>query len=238
MPFHADLAIPLPLRRAALGFPLLLLLAGCAVDRASTHENARLPTEIELATKSPTQPDRATSPKPAPWLKPQDETEDDAMNDGEDAMESDPTPRRASRTASRLGIGAGFTVDPVMYYQTISAEYYLRPSLTIGPEVGVGISDDELYFAPSFIVTQYAPLNEELNGYARGSLGFAYLEKDQRPGDDSDVDLSLGAAVGFRYELREDISIGSEVGVSFFPGELEGEDAIFAFKILNLGIRF
>lgn len=219
---------------AALALPLgLLLVAGCAVDRAAQGEpRLESPPEIELATRP------QVSPKPAPWLKSRAEIDDDEEDEMEDAAERDPAPKRVSRAASRLGIGAGFTVDPVMYYQSVSAEYYLRPSLTIGPEVGVGVSDDELYFAPSFIVTQYAPLSDELNGYARGSLGFAYLEKDHRPGDDSDIDLSLGAAAGLRYELRADISIGSEVGVSFFPGELEGEDAIFTFKILNLGIRF
>jgi opacity protein-like surface antigen len=115
--------------------------------------------------------------------------------------------------------------------------------MSVGPLLQLGVSDDKLYFAPTLQLYVHPRLDgvlEPLRPYGHAGIGLAYLDKDDRRNgrDDDDVDFQFTAGLGFDYELREDLFLGTGLLFNVVPGSVVGERFIFSWQVMTFRHAF
>ncbi|MFO0982496.1 MAG: hypothetical protein U1E76_12310 [Planctomycetota bacterium] len=138
--------------------------------------------------------------------------------------------------------GLGFTLDPDTFLMAARADYWVRPNVAVGPLLQVGLADHRTILAPSFNVKGVfdlkQPSAERLKPYIDGGVGFAYLEKDGRRGDDDDLGVLLDIGGGLSYDVNDHLAVGTGVLFNFLPAELVGERFFFSWQLVTLSFRF
>ena len=67
---------------------------------------------------------------------------------------------------------------------------------------------------------------------------FAYLEKENRPGDDDEFGLLLDFGVGLRFPIEERLSVSSTMIFNVVPGEVMDERFFFNWQVAQVEIHF
>ena len=74
--------------------------------------------------------------------------------------------------------------------------------------------------------------------FLQGGLGFAYLDEDDRRGDDSDIGILINAGFGLDYELTDKLTFGTNMLFNWIPAEINDEKFYFAWELASLRISF
>lgn len=141
--------------------------------------------------------------------------------------------------------GLGFTADPTTFLLGGSYDVPLNNSgLAVGPQAQLGVSDHRTLIAPTLSVLKEFDLpssgevGRHLRPFVRGGLGFAYMHKDHRTGDNDDLGFLINFGGGVRYWLNENVSLGSEMLLNFLPDEVLGEHFYFSWQVAQLEFTF
>lgn len=157
----------------------------------------------------------------------------------EDRWESES--RREDALFSLRG-GIGFTADPGTFLMTVEMPWHIDELVSIGPMFQLGVSDDEVYFAPTLGLYLHPRLTGDLepfHPYGHVGFGLAYLDKDDRgPRDGEDADFQFTAGLGVEYELRKDFLMGTGLLFNVIPDGVVGEEFIFGWQVLTFRHSF
>jgi hypothetical protein len=149
-------------------------------------------------------------------------------------------PRNERKAGDRTGFaGLGFTDGPDSFLLGLELDFWQSDRLAIGPMVQLGLDDDMEMIAPSFHAKYRFPLEaSRLAVFAQGGVGFLWLERDPIPGDDDDLGFMLQVGGGVDWQLEAGTFLGSSILVDLMPDEVLGENAIFTWQVVQLGVRF
>lgn len=139
--------------------------------------------------------------------------------------------------------GIGFTRSPDTLLLTGEVDFFTLDRLAIGPMLQWGIDDDETIVAPSFQAKYFFPIGAtpggmELLPFVQAGVGFAWLQRDDLPGDDDDVGLLLQAGGGIELLIDDHLSLSSSARVDLLPGEVLDEHSYWSWQLLAIGVRF
>jgi hypothetical protein len=136
----------------------------------------------------------------------------------------------------------GFTADPSTFLMTLEVPWAADELVSVGPLFQLGISDDDVLFAPSlqaYLTPRLGGDLDEIRPYAHMGMGIAYLEKDRRgPRDDEDVDFLLALGLGVEYALQENLFVGTGLLFNVIPAGVVGENFIFGWQVLGFRVAF
>lgn len=159
------------------------------------------------------------------------------------AADAQQVPASVSR-AGRFVFGAGLglqanTVDDTALAVGLSGDYFFTNSLSIGPLMQFGMTNDLFQFGLS-AQTKYTfdlPRMPELKPHLEGGIGFLYANLD-KPGrgnkDDTSFLIPLG--VGFEYRLNPRLSLDTTAFFNFTDISVKNKDRDFFFTWL-LGVK-
>jgi len=147
----------------------------------------------------------------------------------------------------RLGFGPGLTDDPDGFQIGLRGDIHVRDDLATGPVAQLSFGDDVKIVAPTWNVKWFflerserwkdAPILDRLHPFIDGGVGLAYIEKDDRRGEDEEAGLLLAAGGGFEYELTDSLAVGTSLLLDFLPGNIAGEGFFFSWQIAALTLR-
>lgn len=136
----------------------------------------------------------------------------------------------------------GFTADPDTFLLAFEGNHYVNHNLAIGPLLQLGVADKRVLLAPTLsfrgVFDLGLPELEALQPFVQGGLGLAYLNRDNRRGDDDDVGFLLNFGLGVDYYLRDDLSVGSDMLFNVLPDETLGENFFFSWRVVSLSFHF
>ncbi|MEZ4331261.1 MAG: hypothetical protein R3F35_05890 [Myxococcota bacterium] len=142
-------------------------------------------------------------------------------------------------------LGLGFVADPTMFLVDVSAPYDLGTGVSVGPRLQIGAASRRTYLAPSANL-EYA---HDLRSVVRGplgrlrpligaGLGFAWLEKEDRRGDNDDVTFLVDLSTGVEYPLTDGFAVATVIDFNILPTGALGEDLIFTWQLIQLRAQF
>ena len=146
-------------------------------------------------------------------------------------------------TAS-LGLGLGFTVDPGTFLMGLEVPFAVTDGVTLGPLLQVGVSDDDTWIAPTMNLryaldlADIAPDLARLRPMVQGGLGFAYLEKDGRRGDDDDTRFMFNLGFGAEYFLTDNLAFGSNMLFNILPEDAVDEHFVWSWQLGTMRVLF
>jgi len=154
---------------------------------------------------------------------------------------SAPSHSSAPGWSARLGIG--FTADPDTFLINIEAPYAFDRWVSVGPMFQLGLHHDDRIFAPTANVTVTIPdlpgqKLDRLLPYATAGMGFAVLEKDDRPNKNTSSGFLANVGFGLEYEINEHVFVGSQMMFNFLPTEVLDEKFFYSWQIAGLRIKF
>lgn len=136
--------------------------------------------------------------------------------------------------------GLGLTDSPDTFLTVLEGGWYLRENLAFAPMLQLGVADDETIIAPTVDLKAYLPLPDldPIRLHVLGGIGFAYLEKEGRRGDDDDIGLLVHFGFGGNYPLSDELSLGSSVLFNVMPKEVLDEQFFLSWEIFSVTFRF
>jgi hypothetical protein len=141
-------------------------------------------------------------------------------------------------------VGIGFTSDPSMFLLGGAIDFPLEENWTFGPGLQIGVDDDQTRFAPMIQFKRFFPLESNRGGrnellpFVQGGAGFAYLEEDNRPGDDEEIGLLLAVGGGLRFRIGDRLTLGSQMLLNFLPGDVLDEGFYFSWEVVQVVFDF
>jgi opacity protein-like surface antigen len=137
-----------------------------------------------------------------------------------------------------VSAGAGFTSSPNSHTVTFEASYQVNNHWSAGPLIQLGYDDDRKVIAPSLNVRYSFDLDSPLDIFLQGGAGGAFLESDNRPGDDNEFGFLVNFGGGIEYRVSDTLSITSHVLFNGLPGEVIDEDSFFSWQVAGMKVRF
>jgi hypothetical protein len=147
-----------------------------------------------------------------------------------------------------LETGIGFTSNPDTFLLSTELPIQIARDFDLGPLVQLGIGNDRLIVAPtvnvrySFPLSRYIrnenPVWDRLSPVAHGGVGFAYLERDNKPGDDDDLGFLFNLGVGMQYAMTDRVSFGTRMTFNMMPGDVLDERFFFSWQVAQFRYRF
>jgi hypothetical protein len=134
--------------------------------------------------------------------------------------------------------GLGFTSSPSSFLLSGGVDFHLDDLWYWGPQLELGLEDDTTLLAPQVNIKRFFELPDiggdlDLDPFAQAGIGLAYLEKDQRQGDDDDVGVLLNVGGGARLRLSDSFGIGSSLLFNYVPGEVVDEQFYFSWDVIQ-----
>lgn len=150
-------------------------------------------------------------------------------------------PQNSRRGPEGLSLRAamGFTLDPDTFLLASQVDYRFADGLSLSPLVQLGLSDDDVLLAPSFNLKYTFDLSTEqrkipVKPFMEGGVGFCYLHKEHRRGDDDEVGFLLNFGFGADFYVTDRVALGSNVLFNVLPGEVLGEHFFFTWEFIAL----
>ena len=169
------------------------------------------------------------------WSTPEDQARDDYR-------ESDSDSDRRSDSWISVRAGLGFTGDPETFLMSVEVPFLIADMFSAGPQLRLGVSDDEVYFAPTiqaYVAPRLEGDLEPLRPYASFGLGLAVLDKERRSGrDEEDVDFLLSPGFGVEWMFQDGLLLGSGIQLDVIPGGVAGERFVFSWQVLTFRAEF
>ena len=141
--------------------------------------------------------------------------------------------------------GGGFTADPDGGLVAADIEYAITDDFGFGPSLQLAFDDDLTIVAPTVNLRYRVDLSDVNNEFVRrlepfGQLGagFAYIEKDHRPGDDDDIGFLMNGGLGAEYWVTDALAVGNTILFNGMPDDVEGENFFFSWQLVTLRYRF
>jgi hypothetical protein len=137
--------------------------------------------------------------------------------------------------------GLGLTAGPETFLMTLEVPWEADETVSLGPLVQMGFTDDEVLFAPTLQVYMHPPLRDDLRKfrpYASLGLGFMYLKKDTNRGNKDEAGFLIAGGVGVEYELTERLWIGTNMLFDFLPERTTREHFVWGWQIVTLRAAF
>jgi opacity protein-like surface antigen len=141
--------------------------------------------------------------------------------------------------------GLGFTAGPETFLLTLEAPITIGAGFGAGPLLQLGLSDDDTIVAPTANVTYAFDLSgasnrdvRKLAPFVQTGIGFAYIEKDHRRGDDDDIGFLFNVGGGIEYSLTDRIAVGSNMLFNVLPDSVVGENFFFSWQVGTIRVRF
>jgi hypothetical protein len=170
----------------------------------------------------------------------------------DDSWDSEPTwsapegePQQQQEDDSFVSIrgGLGLTGNPDTFLMSVELPFVLTELFSAGPQLRLGVSDDEVYFAPTlqgYVTPRLGGDLDAIRPYGSLGLGIAVLEKDgrRRGRDEDDVDFLLSPGFGIEYAIDETMFVGSGIQLDVIPAGVAGERFIFSWQILTFRAAF
>jgi len=158
------------------------------------------------------------------------------------SREPAPVPSLQSETGPsphslQLNTGIGFTSDPTTFLIGMGLDASINRNFALGPLLQIGVDDNTTLLAPSLNFKGIFG-EREFHPYVQSGLGFAYLEKEHRHGDNDEFAFLVNFGGGLDVELTQSMVIGSGILFNFLPDEALGEHFFFSWQVLTLGFRF
>lgn len=142
----------------------------------------------------------------------------------------------------------GFTLDPETFLLAGEVDYFFNDSFAAGPLLQFGVSDDDLILMPSvnfLCQLDLSQMSEEPGGalerlkpFAQGGIGFAFIDKDNRFGDDDDIGFMFNVGFGIDYYLAESFAVGNNLLFNIMPDDVVGENFLFTWQFVSVRYRF
>ena len=138
--------------------------------------------------------------------------------------------------------GIGFTAGPDSFLMSLEVPFTIMELVSVGPQLRLGVSDDNVYFAPTvqaYITPRLGGDLDDLRPYASFGMGLAVLEKDDRccGRDEEDVDFLLTPGFGLEYRFDQ-FFVGSNMQLDIIPGGVAGQRFIYTWQILTFRAAF
>jgi hypothetical protein len=145
--------------------------------------------------------------------------------------------RESQRTVSLRG-GIGFTADPETFLMSLEVPFTITELFSAGPQLRLGVSDEELYFAPTvqgYFTPRLGGDYDVIRPYGSLGLGIAFLENDDRASgrDDEDVDFLLTPGFGVEYAISDQLFAGTAMQLDVIPAGATGERFVFSWQVLT-----
>jgi hypothetical protein len=138
--------------------------------------------------------------------------------------------------------GIGFSSDPTTFLMTYQADFFLHPSIALGPLFQFGVSDDDFFFAPTLNAQALFDLPveglEALKPCFQFGLGLLYLDKDRWWGDKDDVGFLINLGLGLEYFLTDYFALGTNFLFNVMPADVLGDNFIFGWQVITLRFQF
>ncbi len=158
------------------------------------------------------------------------------------AQSTDRSPGRTRETSPwSVRGGLGLTAGPETFLTTLEVPWEADETVSVGPLVQMGFSDDEVLFAPTLQVYLHPPLRDDLRKFrpdASLGLGFMYLKKDTNRGNKDDAGFLIASGVGVEYELTERLWLGTSMLFDFLPERTTREHFVWGWQIVTLRAAF
>jgi opacity protein-like surface antigen len=164
---------------------------------------------------------------------------------GSALAQSQPAPAGPGQNWS-LRAGLGFTSDPGTFLMNFEAERYMRPEVTAGLAVQLGVDDNTLLVAPMVFGRFIFDLSgfsddrvRNVKPFVQAGVGFTHLDVDLGRGrnkDDTDFLMSFG--FGLDYPLNNTIDVGSRMLINVVPSEVLNERIYFSWEIVSIRYRW
>ncbi len=173
--------------------------------------------------------------------------EDEAYDRGGDNYEYDAGYEYADDTAAGFGIklGAGFTASPESFLMDLGIPYHLGSGVSIGPRLQLGLAKDTNFVAPTINVEYSHDWSNRIGGVLgairpliSAGLGFAWVEDQDRNGDNSQTDVLFNVGVGLAYPLSEKFEIATVLDFNILPKEPLDDDFVFSWQLLQMRLQF
>lgn len=118
----------------------------------------------------------------------------------------------AARGSWLADVGMGLFFDPSLFLINPTLEYVLKPHLTVGPNVQVGLGDATLFTASAMLrlILGHHP---RVKPCLEGDLGMAFASSAFK----NSVGAHIGLGVGMDYQLERGIAIGTLFRANFMP---------------------
>ncbi len=146
---------------------------------------------------------------------------------------------RTGRPSLRAGMG--FTASPGTFLMAFEGDFFVSRSLSLGPLVQLGVSDDPVIVAPTLNFQWMFDLPsgmQRLKPFAQWGLGAAYIHDDRRHHDDDDAGFLMNAGFGVEFCLSDFIAVGSNMLFNFLPDRVLGEHFFFSWQVATVTLRF
>ena len=145
------------------------------------------------------------------------------------------------RTKSLRG-AFGFTLDPETFLLAFEGNYFVDENFAVGPLLQLGVSGNRVILAPTvnFRGVFDLPVEglERLKPFVQGGMGLAYLQKDNRRGDNDDVGFLFNFGFGADYHLTNELSLGSNILFNVMPDKVLGENFFFSWQLISASFHF
>lgn len=157
------------------------------------------------------------------------------------------TPDRSDPVATLSGwsfrAGLGFTAEPESLLLEFEAPYAFDQWVSVGPMLQVGIDDKDTIVAPSANITVTIPYlpgtsYKRIHPFFYVGLGFAVIEDDDRPNDNTAVGFLIPAGVGIEYQVSDRFAIGSQMTFNFLPEDTLEQEFWYSWQVGGIRISF
>lgn len=150
---------------------------------------------------------------------------------------------RANATGWSLRVGLGFIGDPTAFLLNFEVPYAFDRWVSAGPMVQVGLDDNNTVVAPSLNVTVRVPDlpgsdYDRIHPFGFVGIGFAYIEDDNRNGDNSSFGFLVNFGLGLEYQVSENLALGSQMMFNFLPEETLEQHFFYSWQVLGARIAF
>ena len=167
----------------------------------------------------------------------------DARHDERDARYDDYA--YDDRRGFGIRIGVGLTAGPDTFLMDFALPYSVGSGVSIGPRVQLGLDENETFLAPTLSIEYAHDLSRDLRGplakvrpLINIGVGLAWIERNNRPGDDSDTGFLFDVGLGVAYALSDQFEIASVVDFDILPRSVLGQDLVVTWQALQMRVRF
>lgn len=168
---------------------------------------------------------------------------DDEPTWSAESEQKEPAKRQSSDSWISVRGGLGFTADPNTFLMSIDVPFTITELFAAGPQLRLGVSDDEVYLAATvqgYVTPRIGGDLDVIRPYGSLGLGIAFLDKDgrRRGRDDEDVDFLLTPGFGVEYAFDDAMFVGTGVQLDVIPGGVAGERFVFSWQVVTFRAAF
>ena len=124
----------------------------------------------------------------------------------------------------------------------IEGSYHVHPNFSVGPLLQAGVSGKRTLIAPTLNVHGIMDLPphafSRLKPYLQGGIGMAYLEENNRPGDNDDEGFLFNLGGGADYYISDRFAIGTDLLFNILPDKTLDENFFFSWQVATASFHF